>query len=401
MSSYRFTSLETIEVLPKKKSGPLLIDSVTLAFFLGFTNKALWYAVAQPLAHYTVFTKVKASGGLRTLHNPSPFMRLIGINIRRKILKPLCDQLGPHVTAYRIGQSTVQAAERHLEDCAVCAPADGEHTCWFETDGLGHARKKNANNCTACYPVKPHDCPRRGVKIHLDLSDFFGSTKRSWIRKYFHEVCGYNHEVSGLLASLLTVPLEDATRRREPWRGVPQGGKASGDITNLVADWLLDGPLMAMLPKDVTYSRYADDLYFSTPRNLSFDETNQLLNRIRTVIRRSGYRVNEKKTHVQRAHKQQKLLGVVLNQKLNIPRTEYRYMRTVLNHCYWNGFEPVAAKKKLSSGAELRGWLEGKLAYYANVSPYREKDLRARYEMAKEKHQVGSELTFTFGSTTP
>jgi hypothetical protein len=212
------------------------------------------------------------------------------------------------------------------------------------------------------------------VKIHLDLSDFFGSTRQSWIRNYLHRELDYNHEVSGLLATLLTVTLEDEKGRK--WAGVPQGGKASGDITNLVADWRLDRPMQQMLATQAhqwTYSRYADDLYLTCPVNVPYDETNKFLEDVRRVIRASGYRVNEKKTHVQRPHKQQKLLGVVLNQKLNMPKDE------------------------------LQGWIEGKLAYFTNIAPQRARELKVAYAQAQHRHPLGSEMTFTFGKvvTTP
>lgn len=398
MSSFGLTTLDTIEVIPRGKKIALPVDPTSLAFYLGFTGKAFWYAVRNRDAMYQTFKKPKASGGFRTLHNPSQFMRILGKQLRRKILTPLCNELGPHVTAYRTGQSTLDAAKRHLVDCTVCAPADAPHTCGFMPDGNGHVRKLGASGCPACQPVPPHACPRSGVKIHLDLSDFFGSTRQSWIRGYLHKERGYSHQLSSLMATLLTVTLEDEKHRR--WAGVPQGGKASGDITNLVADWLLDKPLMAMLaaqPQKWVYSRYADDLYLTCETSVSYADVNTFLEDVRRVIRKSGYRINEKKTHVQRPHKQQKLLGIVLNQKLNMPKDEYRRFRAMLHRCWCDGFEGVAAKMNKSSAGELQGWIEGKLAYFSNIAPQRARELKIAYNQAQLKHPAGSEMTFTFG----
>ena len=400
MSSFLSTTLDTFEVVPRGKDEPVLVDPHSLAYHLGFSGRALWYAVRFRDALYKTFDKPKASGGTRTIHAPSPYMRLIGKQLRRKFLTPECDELGLHVTAYRKGQSTLDAAKRHLLPCPTCAPADGEHTCSFVGDATGHVRKIDVATCAACVPVPKHACPRRGVKIHMDLSDFFGSTKRSWIRGYLHGDLGYSHQVSSLVSQLLTVTLKD-DNRKTVHHGVPQGGKASGDITNLVADIRLDTPMLGMLKKESVswvYSRYADDLYFSCPDNVPYAATNVFLEKVRHVIRSSGYRINEKKTHVQRAHKQQKLLGVVLNQKLNMPRNEYRRFRAMLHRCWCDGFEVVATRMNKSSGAELQGWIEGKLAYYTNLSPQRAKELKLRYQLAQAKFPAGSEMSFTFGT---
>ena len=395
MASYKLTTLETTTVDDENQL--LLIDDWTLAFHLGFSGKALWFATRHRDQLYRTFTKPKASGGVRTIHNPSPLIRVITKQIRRKMLLPQCEKLGDHVTAYRKGRGITAAAQRHLAPCETCATRDAEHTCTFAADENGHVRKVYPNDCVACRPVPDHKCPRRGVKVHMDLSDFFGSTRRAWIRKYFHETLGYNHFVSGMLAQLLTVTLKDASGRE--YAGVPQGGKASGDITNLVADQRLDQPMLKALPEGWTYSRYADDLYFSHPEDLSREEVNRMMNKARAVIRKSGYRVNEKKSHVQRAHRQQKLLGAVLNQKISIPKDVYRRMRALLRTCWRDGFEPVAIKMGKSGGPELQGWIEGKLAYFSSISPNRMRDLKARYELAKAKHPEGSEMSFTFESS--
>lgn len=391
MSSFRETSLTTVTFSDKAhpEGLPLCVDDWTLAFHLGISGATLWYAVTNQRRLYKTFTVKKASGGRRTLHNPSMLMRVIGAGIRRVFLLPLVEKLGSHVTAYRKERSTLDAAKRHLADCPVCAHRDLEHTCSFDVDPLGRGvTKLNAGGCAACAPVPPHACPRKGVKVHMDLKDFFGSTRLSWVRDYFHGV-GYNHEVSSLLAGLLTVPLERGV-------GVPQGGKASGDITNLVADKRLDQPLLAKLPAGWTYSRYADDLYFSHPDNLHRVEVERLINIVRHVVRESGYVVNHKKTRVQRQHQRQQVLGVVINERANMAKTEYRRLRAIIHHCHAHGFEAAAAKNDRPNGAALQGWLEGKFAYLQNMAGYRVAELRARLRAAQLKHPEGTELSFTF-----
>lgn len=389
MSSYKTTTLERIELnapLLKVDKLPLVIDDWTLSFRLGFRGKTFWYLHNNRDDAYRVFKVKKASGGLRTLHNPSPLMRTFSQQLRARILLPLCAQLGPHVSAYQLGKSTADAVKMHVLPCDICAKHDGAHTCetCLEPTGpLTYSIKKQA--CLACQMPPKHDCPRRGVKIHMDLKDFFGSTKRSWIRKYFHEVVGYNHYVSSLLAQLMTVTLTNP-RTRATYQGVPQGSKTSGDICNLIADWRFDKELIRQFP-EWKYTRYADDLYFTHPKNLTKQETNAFIRAVEKVVQDSGYRINRKKLHVQRPHAQQRLLGITLNQKLGIPRDQYNRMRCLLHNCVTHGFEAQVGRSKKDNVFHLHNWIKGNLAYYTMVAPARATRLKQVYQHACHLHQ--------------
>ena len=78
------------------------------------------------------------------------------------------------------------------------------------------------------------------------------------VRHYFTSI-GYNHDVAGLLANLLTVTdfpnpnYKQQVKKAPPgtwvpevFSGVPQGSPASGAICNLVADMLIDKPTFIM-----------------------------------------------------------------------------------------------------------------------------------------------------------
>ena len=132
MSSYKTTTLERLEFsLPtlQVEKLPLVIDDWTLAFRLGFRGKTFWYIHNNRDRMYKEFKIHKASGGLRTIHNPSAVMRVFSQQLRTRILLPLCAGLGPHVSAYQLGKSTVDAAREHVLPCPLCEPHDVEHTC--------------------------------------------------------------------------------------------------------------------------------------------------------------------------------------------------------------------------------------------------------------------------------
>jgi retron-type reverse transcriptase len=403
MPAYSKTTLERIEVRPLKTRPdklPIVADDWSLAFRLGFRARIVWYALLNRDKMYKRHLIKKATGGLREIHNPNKLMRLIGKQIRARILLPLCEKLGPHVTAYQLGKSTKDAAQRHINACAVCDAHDSDHSCSLElvqVDARYKVVRHGASDCLACMPVRPHACTRRGVKLKFDLKNFFGSTRRSWVRKYFHEVVGYNHYASSLIAQLVTVTLVDR-RRRKKYAGVPQGSKTSGDICNLVAAHRLD-PLIINATPGWTYSRYADDLYFSHPENLPREEVDATIDRIVRAVQESGYRVNRKKLRVQRPHRQQKLLGIVLNHKVNIPAQKYRRLRAIVHNCYMHGFETQYAKSKQENINAFKAWLEGNLNYVSQISPQKGARLKLVYEAAKEKHAAQFRNGFLLSKT--
>lgn len=394
MSSYKDTVLEEIEIrspLLRLEKLPLVVDDWSLCFRLGFRGKTFWFIHKNRDEMYKEFRIRKATGGMRTIHNPAPLMRTFSQQLRARILLPLCAELGDHVSAYQLGKSTVDAAREHIAPCPVCAPFDEGHTCQPQIvteEGNQLKYKVAKHDCAACSLPPVHECPRKGVKIHMDIKDFFGSTRRSWIRNYFQEAVGYNHYVSGLLAHMMTVSL--TTRAGDKYHGVPQGSKTSGDICNLVADWRFDRKIRAAYP-DWKYTRYADDLYFSHPKNLGKAETDAFIKGVEKIISDSGYRVNGKKLQVQRPHRRQKLLGVVLNQKLNIPREQFRQMRSLLHNCIVTGFAAQVERAKRDSVENLHHWIRGKISYYSMIAPAKADHLKALYQHACAVDKVKTE----------
>lgn len=379
MPTYESNTLERIEIQsPKNSEVPFIIDDWTLAFRLGFTGKTLWYVIKHRRQMYREFMIKKKSGGLRRTFDPQDLMRIFQTQMRSRVLLPLCNKLGEHVSAYQVGKSTVDAARQHLRPCATCD----------ETTKPGTS------------PVK-HACPRQGVKFKLDLKDFFLSTRRSWIRQYFHEVVGYNHYASSLLGQLLTTDYTDELRRNRT--GVPPGALTAGDICNLVADWKIDGPLMKALP-GWKYTRYADDLYFSHDQKLSTDEVNAAIKTAGDIIAASGYRVNWKKLSVQYWSKPQRFLGININRKLNVPLPEYKRMRRILHHAKRWGFESQISFAKKDNLSELHAWINGKINYFTQFAPEKAATLKQMYADAKAAHPQDNDVSmfeFKNGEVVP
>jgi RNA-directed DNA polymerase len=95
--------------------------------------------------------------------------------------------------------------------------------------------------------------------------------------------------------------------------------RTSPALSNLIAR-RLDARLSGICRKlGWTYTRYADDLTFSTsgeaPQQIGY-----LLARVRHIARDEGFAVNEKKTRMQRRNSQQSVTGLVVNDAVGVPR---------------------------------------------------------------------------------
>jgi RNA-directed DNA polymerase len=117
---------------------------------------------------------------------------------------------------------------------------------------------------------------------------------------------------------------------------LPQGSPCSPVISNLVGH-LLDIRLGKLaFDTGCTYSRYADDITFSTnkpqfPSSIARlipdqNHTWEVSQKLQEIVTRTGFAINTQKTRMQYRTSRQDVTGLVVNSKVNI-RSEYR--RTV------------------------------------------------------------------------
>jgi retron-type reverse transcriptase len=102
------------------------------------------------------------------------------------------------------------------------------------------------------------------------------------------------------------------------------------------------------------YTRYADDLTFST--ETAHAEVKKLMTRVRFVVGKQGFTVNESKTRILRRGRQQEVTGIVVNDKLSIDRKTLRKFRAVLHQAENKGLENLRWGNSPDLIAALRGY---------------------------------------------
>ncbi|HLL23234.1 MAG TPA: reverse transcriptase family protein [Kofleriaceae bacterium] len=306
---------------------PVLATPSDVAGALGLTVPQLrwlcFHTEAAQKTHYVYFAVPKRSGGTRLLAAPHAKLAAAQQWIQEHILGKL--ELTPYAHGFVPQRSTVTNARLHVG---------------------------------------------RSIVINLDLADFFPSITYPRVRGLFESI-GYSPAAATLLALLVTEAprvkvVHDGTVY---WvaagdRALPQGACTSPTISNLVAR-KLDRRLAGAVAKlGWTYSRYADDLTFSAGGDAK-PRMSLVMSRVRAIVIDEGFRVNEAKGRVQRAAARQQVTGIVVNDKLGVPREELRRLRAILHGAKTTG---LAAQNR-EGRRDFEAYLRGKIAYVSMIDP--------------------------------
>jgi hypothetical protein len=82
----------------------------------------------------------------------------------------------------------------------------------------------------------------------------------------------------------------------------------------------------------LVYTRYADDITLSFPTD-DRKLIHYMIRFVRRLARESGYRVHgSKKLRIRRRHQQQRVTGLVVNERARLPRATRRWLRAVDHH---------------------------------------------------------------------
>ncbi|UCD73971.1 MAG: RNA-directed DNA polymerase [Phycisphaerales bacterium] len=175
------------------------------------------------------------------------------------------------------------------------------------------------------------------VVVRMDIRDFFTSTTDKRAEHFFRRI-GWDKPAAKLLTKLCTYE-----------GGLPQGAPTSPRLANLV-NYRLDTRLDRLAAKaGAMYSRYADDLTFSFDR----DEPGRIrsfIRLVRRIVSDEGYHVHKRrKMSVRRRHQQQCVTGLVVNERINLPRATRRRLRAIA-HNLANGRSATLTE------TQMQGW---------------------------------------------
>jgi retron-type reverse transcriptase len=307
---------------------PELVTLIDIAEAMKLTTEDIvWLAYERSTTetdHYTRFEIPKRSGGSRLISSPKPKMRLAQSWINQNVLEKLTPS--QYCYAFRPNLSIVDNATQHLG---------------------------------------------KSVIVKLDVKDFFPSITFNRVRGYFEHL-GYNPGVSTVLALLCT----DAPRVRITVKGhsqivavgarsLPQGACTSPALANLIAS-RLDARLAGLIESfsgQWSYTRYADDLTFSTTEPEA--EIGQLIAAVNHIAKDENFEIKSEKTRIMRSPRRQSVTGLIVGDEVRIPKATIKKMRALFHNIETKGKDVVSEEL----GKDAMNVAHGYWAYLHMVSP--------------------------------
>ena len=162
--------------------------------------------------------------------------------------------------------------------------------------------------------------------FNMDLKDFFPSIPqaRLWKRLQLPPF-NFPKEIANILAGLCCS--YDETVKSNV---LPQGSPASPLLTNAICD-KLDRRMKGVAKRfGLHYSRYADDMTFSSMHNV-YQEGSKFRIEIERIISEQGFRMNDSKTRLQKTGTRQEVTGLTVNAFANVSRKYISDLRWILS----------------------------------------------------------------------
>ncbi len=193
------------------------------------------------------------------------------------------------------------------------------------------------------------------VVLNMDLKDFFPNISAERVKQVFSSpYFNFNEQIATAITLLTTYESK-----------LPIGAPTSPVISNFICI-PLDRALKYFAEKNgLTYSRYADDLTFSSDIKISNDTVLDIIN----LIKENGFKINEKKIRIKASHRKQTVTGLTVNEKANVDRRLLKKIRAMLHDLSQNGIESATLnhyKKKGEIDTEYQTKFINKLVGYIN-----------------------------------
>lgn len=128
-----------------------------------------------------------------------------------------------------------------------------------------------------------------------------------------------------------------------------------------------------------TYSRYADDLTFSASGELG-TKIGYLLHRVRVIVHDESFIINELKTRVRRTSDHQRVTGLIVNNKIGVPRKTVRKLRAILHQAQYSDLE---SQNRGRTEGQFHHWVQGMIGFVQLSAPEKGSKLLSAFQKIK------------------
>ena len=232
-------------------------------------KNTLYYLSNNIDGNYIEYEIPKKNGKFKTIYEPSKILKLVQKNILNNILEE--KRLSKYAKAYQKNISLIDNAMPHINKKLI---------------------------------------------LKLDIKNFFDNITFDMVYESCFREELYPKSIGILLTKLCT------------YQGhLPQGAPTSAYISNIVMREFDEVIGIYCSNKDISYTRYSDDLTFSGDFKSS-----EVINIVKLELKKYRLKLNYDKIRVIHNNKRQMVTGIVVNEKINIKR---EYMRKIRQEIYY------------------------------------------------------------------
>ena len=252
---------------------------------------------------YSTWKLPKRKGGVRTITAPSGLLKAVQRSLLDQVLSKVT--VHPAATGFHPGKSIVDNARPHVGQRVV---------------------------------------------LNVDIAGFFPGTRFALVR----------HAVETAMPRWMSAEGRRlATDICCHGGGLPIGAPTSPCLANIIMRSADKAISKVAQRRRLAYTRYADDI------TLSGDDPAPVLPFVRQVLKGLGYELDPKKTNIFRRGRRQVVTGLVVNDKVSVPRVVRRRLRAAVHRATMEDKPPVTWHGREMAPQEL----EGRIAFIGVAHP--------------------------------
>lgn len=255
--------------------------------------------------NYKIYKIKKKNGKYRTIYVPNNLLKQIQRNILNNILNN--KKISKYAKAYHKGISLVDNASAHLN---------------------------------------------KRIILKLDIKDFFENITFNRVYNSCFPIEYFPKSVGMMLTYLCTYDDHLA-----------QGCPTSSYISNLVMKDFDEEIASWCEEKDISYTRYSDDMTFSGDFNPS-----EIIIKVKKLLLHMGLKLNKEKIHIVHKSKCQKVTGIVVNEKLQASKQYRKKIRQEIYYIQKFGIDSHIKRLNIKSKEKYLSNLYGRILFVLQIN---------------------------------
>lgn len=231
------------------------------------------------------------------------------------------------------GFRTILAPMKELKQIQTCLNFILSSIYAPQKEVMGFVHGKSVRDNALCHLNKNY-------VLNLDLQDFFPSISARMVEQSLTRI-NVEPFVARLIAEVCTIP-EDKKASNRCY--LPQGAPTSPILSNIFCK-TLDQRLIGLAKHfHVDYTRYADDMTFSSNHNV-YQLDGEFMQELKRIITENNLSLNPNKTRLLKRGARQEVTGLTVGEKVNVSRTYIKNLRALIHSI---AIAPMIDKHKLN-----------------------------------------------------